>query len=90
MVNLGQAMMRSRSSWREILFCGSHSKMRRKIMLSSGARGKIELRKLGSFKKARKVESSEEAFFQGLRPQVRFTRITPRLQTSLGADAYRE
>jgi hypothetical protein len=79
--------MRSRSSTREIRFVGSHSKMRLKITLSSGEMGKIELRNVGSFKKARKVESSDEAFFHGLRPQVRLTKMTPRLQTSLGAAA---
>jgi hypothetical protein len=64
--------------------------MRLKIMFSSGEIGKIELRNFGSFKKARNVESSGEAFFQGLRPQVRLTKITPRLQTSFGAAAYLE
>jgi len=54
---------------------------------SSADKGKMVLRKDGSFKKARKVESSGEAFFQGLRPQVRFTRMTPKLQISFGADA---
>jgi hypothetical protein len=42
---------------------------------------------LGSFMNARKVLSSKEARFQGLRPHVKFTRITPRLQISLGAEA---
>ena len=85
MVNLGQLMIRSRSSCRLILWCGSQSKMRLKIMFNSGEMGKIELRNFGSFKKARNVESSGEAFFQGFRPQVRLTRMTPRLHTSLGA-----
>jgi hypothetical protein len=80
-------MMRSRSSKREIRFEGSHSKMRLRITLSSREMGRIELRNVGSFKKARKVESSGEAFFQGLRPQVKLTKMTPRLQTSLGAAA---
>lgn len=87
MVNLGQLMINSRSSWRLILLCGSHSKIRRKIMLSSTEMGKIELKNLGSWMNALNVESSGEAFFHGLRPQVKFTRITPRLQTSLGAAA---
>ena len=87
-VNRGQLRINARSSGRVILLCGSHSKIRLKIMFSSGEMGKIELRNLGSFKKARNVESSGEAFFQGLRPQVRLTKMTPRLQTSLGAAAY--
>jgi hypothetical protein len=56
-------------------------------MFNSAETGKIELKNLGSFRNARNVESSGEAFFQGLRPQVKFTRMTPRLQTSLGAAA---
>lgn len=63
--------------------------MRRKIIFNSAEMGKIELKNMGSFKNARNVESSGEAFFQGLRPQVKLTRMTPRLQTSLGAEAYR-
>lgn len=82
-------MMSSRSCSRVIRLWGSHSKTRRKIMLSSGEMGKMELRKLASDRKARKVESSVEAFFHGLRPQVKFTKMTPRLQTSFGAEAYR-
>lgn len=87
MVNRGHARMSSLSSERPIRFWGSHSKMRRKMSVSSGASGRIEPRKLGSFRNARKVESSGDAFFHGLRPQVKFTRMTPRLHTSLGADA---
>ncbi len=34
------------------------------------------------------MESSTEACFHGLRPQVRLTRMTPRDQTSLGAHRY--
>jgi hypothetical protein len=55
--------------------------------LSSWERGKIDLRNWGSFKKARNVESSADALFHGFRPQQRFTRITPRLHTSLGPEA---
>lgn len=61
--------------------------MRRKIRFRSNEMGKMVLKNLGSFRNARKVESSDEAFFQGLRPQVKFTRMTPRLHTSLGAAA---
>jgi hypothetical protein len=80
-------MIMSRSSGRVILLWGSHSKIRRNMTFNSGEICKMELRNLGSFKNARKVESSGEAFFHGLRPQVRLTRMTPRLQTSLGAAA---
>ena len=86
-VNMGQLMIISRSSWSEILLRGSHSKMRRKIKFNSAEMGKIELKNLGSLRNARNVESSGEAFFHGLRPHVRFTRMTPRLHTSLGAVA---
>jgi hypothetical protein len=57
------------------------------MLFSSGDTGKIVLKNDESFKKARKVESSGDAFFHGFRPQVRFTRMTPKLHTSLGADA---
>jgi hypothetical protein len=86
-VNLGHSMINLLRSGRVILWCGSHSKIRLKMELSSGESGKIDLRNWGSFKKARKVESSADALFHGFRPQQRFTRITPRLHTSLGADA---
>ncbi len=86
-VNLGHWRIISRSSSNDILLCGSHSKMRLRIMFSSGEMGKIELKNLESLRNARKVESSGDAFFQGLRPQVRLTRMTPRLHTSLGAAA---
>jgi hypothetical protein len=69
------------------LWAGLKSKMRLRIASSSREIGRIVLRNLGSFMKARKVLSSEEARFQGLRPQVRFTRMTPRLQMSLGPEA---
>lgn len=61
--------------------------MRLRMESSSGVKGKIELRNLGFFKYARKVESSMDARFHGFRPQVRFTRIMPRLQTSFGLEA---
>lgn len=86
-VNLGQLTMASRSSRRDILLCGSHSKIRRKIVFNSKEIGNIELKYIGSLRKARNAESSGEALSQGLRPQVRLTRMTPRLQTSLGAVA---
>lgn len=88
-VSRGQAMIRSFSSWRQIRLRGSHSNTRRKMPFSSGEMGRMVLRKFESLRNARKVESSGEAFFHGFRPQVRFTKITPRLHTSLGAVAYR-
>jgi beta-phosphoglucomutase-like phosphatase (HAD superfamily) len=69
------------------LLAGLKSKMRLRMASSSREMGRMVLRNLGSFIKARKVLSSEEARFQGLRPQVRLTKITPRLQMSLGAEA---
>ena len=86
-VNLGQRMIKSRSSGMVILLTGLNSKMRLMMESSSGEMGRMVLRNLGSFMYARKVLSSKEARFHGLRPQVRFTRMTPRLHTSLGAEA---
>lgn len=87
-VNLGHSTINLRSSDMETRFWGSHSKIRLRIELSSGDRGKIVLRNCGSLRKARKVESSVEALFQGFRPQDKLTKMTPRLHTSLGAEAY--
>ena len=86
-VNVGQRTTSSRSSAILILLLGSHSKMRLRIALSSPDSGRIEPRNSGFFKYARNVGSSMEAFFQGFRPQVRFTRMMPRLHTSFGAEA---
>ena len=86
-VNLGHLRMRFLSSGIPILLRGSHSKMRLRMESSSGDRGRIELRNLGFLRYALKVESSIDARFHGFRPQVRFTSIIPRLQTSLGPDA---
>ena len=86
-VNVGQRTTSSRSSARLILLFGSHSKMRLRIASKSPESGRIEPRNSGFFKYARNVGSSMEAFFQGFRPQVRFTRMMPRLQTSFGAEA---
>ena len=83
-VNRGQCIIRDLSSGILILLLGSHSNMRLRIASSSGESGRIDLRNLGFFRYARKVESSMEARFQGLRPQVRLTKITPRLHTSFG------
>lgn len=69
------------------LLAGLKSKMRLRMASSSKEMGRMVLKNLGSFMKARKVLSSEEARFQGLRPQVRLTRMTPRLQMSLSAEA---
>jgi predicted component of type VI protein secretion system len=69
------------------LSAGLNAKMRLRIASSSREMGRMVRRNLGSFMNARKVLSSEEARFQGLRPQVRLTRMTPRLQTSFGAEA---
>ena len=86
-VNLSQERIRSLSSGMVIRFDGSGSNIRLRMEFSSTERGRIDLRKLLSRRKARKVESSGQARFHGLRPQVRLTRMTPNDQTSLGADA---
>ena len=87
MVSCGQAMIASRSPRIVIRFSGSTSKTRCKIVSNAGDRGKMDLRKSRSWRNARNVESWVEARFQGFRPQVKFTRMTPRLQTSFGAEA---
>lgn len=86
-VNLWQAIIRVLNSEMVIRFCGLHSKMRRRMKSSSEESGKMVLNIRGSFRYARNVLSEGEARFQGFRPHVRFTRITPSDQTSLGADA---
>lgn len=84
-VNLGQAIMLLRSSDRVILSSGLRVNILPKMSFSSFDKGRIVFKKSWLLVKARYVESSKEACFHGLRPQVRFTRMTPRLQTSLGA-----
>ena len=86
-VNLSQERISSLSSGMVIRFDGSGSNIRLRMEFSPGERGRIDLRKLLSRRKARKVESSQLARFHGFRPQVRLTRMTPKDQTSLGADA---
>lgn len=86
-VNLSQDRMSSLNSGRVIRLDGSGSRMRLRMLFNSEERGRIDLRKLLSRMKARKVESSQQARFHGFRPQVKLTRMTPRDQTSFGADA---
>jgi len=86
-VKLEQRKIISRSSGIVARFAGLKSKTLRRMASSSMEIGRMLLRNLGSFMKARKVLSSNDARFHGLRPHVKLTRITPRLQTSLGADA---
>jgi hypothetical protein len=86
-VNVEQRRIISRSSGMVALLAGLNSKALRRITSSSMEIGRMDLKKFGSFIKARKVLSSNDARFQGLRPQVRLTRMTPRLQMSLGAEA---
>jgi hypothetical protein len=77
----------SRISGIVALLAGLNSNIRLRMASSSMETGRMVLRNLGSFMKARKVLSSNEARFHGLRPHVRFTSMTPRLQTSFGAEA---
>lgn len=60
--------------------------MRLNIQLSSSVTGRIDFKKSRSRMNALKVESSMDARFHGLRPQVRLTRITPSDHTSFAAD----
>jgi hypothetical protein len=85
---LEQSWMRRLSSETVILSSGSRVKIMPRIWFNSSDKGKMVLRKLGLLTKALYVESSIEACFQGLRPHVRLTRITPRDQMSLGAQRY--
>lgn len=87
MVNLSQLFMRSLNSGMEILLAGSSSKIRLKILFSSVDRGRMDFRNLRSLMYALKVESSKHARFHGLRPHVKFTRMTPSDQMSFGAEA---
>jgi hypothetical protein len=84
---VGQRRIISRISGMVARFAGLNSNILRRITSSSSEIGRMDLRNLGSFMNARKVLSSKEARFQGLRPQVRLTSMTPKLHTSLGADA---
>lgn len=86
-VKAEQRMIISRSSGIVALLAGLNSKTLLRMASSSREMGRMDLRNLGSLEKARKVLSSKEARFHGLRPQVRLTRMTPKLQTSLGAEA---
>ena len=85
MVNREHAWMQFLSSGNVIRSSGLRVKIRPKMSFSSSDNGKMVLRKSGLLVNARYVESSNEACFHGLRPQVRLTRTTPRLQISLGA-----
>ena len=86
-VNRGHRTIRPLNSSIPILLSGTHSKILRRIISSSGERGKMELRNRGFFKYALKVASSIDARFHGLRPQVKFTRITPSAHMSFGPEA---
>lgn len=85
-VNLGHRRIRFLSSGILILLRGSQSNMRLKIESSSGDNGRMELKNLEFLRYALKVESSMDARFQGFLPHVRFTKIIPRLHTSLGPE----
>ena len=80
-------MMASRSCSRVIRLRGLGSNMRRRMASSSTDRGRIVRKKFRFRRYAEYVSSRGSARFHGLRPHVRLTRITPRDQTSLGADA---
>ncbi len=82
---LEQAMIRCLSSPMVIRSSGLRSNIRHRISFKSSDNGRMVFKKLASLVKALYVESSMEACFHGLRPQARFTRMTPRDQMSLGA-----
>lgn len=77
--------MRSRSWDNVILLAGSGLKIMPKMSFSSSDTDRMVFKNPGSRMYARYVESSGEACFHGFLPHVRFTRMTPRDQTSLGA-----
>jgi len=86
-VNLWQCWILVRRSRMVTRFKGSSSKIERRISSSSADNGKMVLKNLGFLRYARNVLSEGAALFHGFRPHVRFTRITPRDHTSLGAEA---
>lgn len=85
---LAQLTIRCLSSPMVILFSGFLSKIRHRISFRSSDNGKMVFKNSESLENALYVESSTDACFHGLRPQVRLTRITPRDQMSLGAHRY--
>lgn len=87
-VKLRQALMAILSWLMVILSSGTGSKILPRMQFKSSDNGRIVFKKLGFLENALYVESSVEACFHGLRPQVRLTSITPRDQMSLGADRY--
>ena len=87
-VKVEQAQMACLSWPTEIRSSGLRSKIIPRMSFSSSDKGNIVFKKLRFLVNARYVESSTEACFQGLRPQVRLTKITPRDQMSLGAHRY--
>jgi hypothetical protein len=86
--NCRQWRMRSFRSRMEMRSSGLRSKIIPRISFSSSDNGKMVFKKSWFRVKALYVESSVEACFHGLRPQVRLTKITPRDQISLGAQRY--
>ena len=84
-VKRSHARIRSLSSASEMRWSGLRVKMLPRMSFNSSVKGRMVFRNSGDRVYARYVESSIEACFHGLRPQVRFTRITPRLHTSFGA-----
>ncbi len=86
--NLEHLAMQSLSSPMVILVSGVGSNILPRMSFNSSDNGKMVFKKLRFLVKARYVESSREAAFHGLRPQVRLTRMTPRDQMSLGAHRY--
>jgi hypothetical protein len=86
-VNLGQSAIICRSTGKVIRVDGSGSKIMDMMWFNSSVIGRIDFKKERSFRYAEYVESSEQARFHGFRPHVRLTRMTPKDQTSFGAEA---
>jgi len=86
--NPEQCRIRSFNWSTVILSSGLRAKIMPRMLFKSSDRGRMVFKKLGFLVKALYVESSAEAAFHGLRPHVRLTRMTPRLQMSLGAHRY--
>ena len=84
-VSRRQSIMRCRSSGSLILLVASSSKIVLSISFNSFDIGRVLLMELRSFRYALKRGSPREARCHGFLAQVKFTRITPRLQISLGA-----
>jgi hypothetical protein len=86
--NVGQVVTAVMSSSIVMRFSASGSKIVTRMSFNSFDRGRIDFKKSRSSRYARYVISNREGCFHGLRPHVKFTKMTPRDQISFGAHRY--